>query len=39
MSLDMEMNEHIPRKLASRMLLVKIDAKNSENGLSIGVMR
>jgi hypothetical protein len=32
MSLEIEMNEHIPRKLAKRIVLVKIEAKNSVNG-------
>jgi hypothetical protein len=30
------MNEHIPRKFARRILLVKIDAKKSENGFKRG---
>jgi hypothetical protein len=38
MSFDMEMNEHIPRKFASRILLVKIEAKNREKGFSVKLM-
>jgi hypothetical protein len=36
MSFDIEMNEHIPRKLARRILLVRIDAKKREKGLTAG---
>jgi hypothetical protein len=36
MSFEIEMNEHIPRKFARRMLLVKIEAKKSEKGFKIG---
>jgi hypothetical protein len=36
MSFEMEIKEHIPRKLARRILLVNIDAKNRANGFSIG---
>jgi hypothetical protein len=38
MSLDIEINEHIPRKLARRMLLVNIEAKNREKGFSVKLM-
>jgi hypothetical protein len=31
-SLEIEIKEHIPRKLARRMLLVKMDAKNKVRG-------
>jgi hypothetical protein len=37
-SLDMEMNEHIPKKFARSMLDVKIDAKNNEKGLITGLI-
>jgi hypothetical protein len=37
-SLEMEMKEHMPRKLVSSMLLVKIDAKNKVIGLIRGGM-
>ena len=36
MSLEILMNEHIPRKFASRMLLVNIEATNRANGLITG---
>jgi hypothetical protein len=35
-SFEMEINEHIPRKFVSSMLLVKMEAKNNTNGLMFG---
>ena len=34
-SLETAIKEHIPRKLASKMLLVNIAAKNITNGLTV----
>jgi hypothetical protein len=36
--LEMEIKEHIPKKLASRMLPVNIEAKSRISGCMFGVM-
>jgi hypothetical protein len=37
-SLEIEMNEHIPKKRESRMLLVKTEAMRSVKGCTSGVI-